>query len=276
MKVKSPKTDIDLTPAPYFDEKTGIYFPGTLGPLKRRPVVNLEDRSPGLGLAISYRNESARVDVFVYDLQASIIPQGIDSPVIHDNFQQAIADLKKATRGRSLELGTPSQRTIVSTSFLEQPFSYSESLVPKSGQILVSGVNSQILKIRTAKETSSSIDLDTTLGYLGQAIRQSQRNGYGGISNSSYQTIRSGLAAIDLSDGLSETEAISIAQITLIENELHNRYDAASATVIATNFPTSAVAAFDPFPTEPARYVSSPLLIEVHRDGRSEVLPDSP
>lgn len=279
VRVKNPKTNLELAPAPYFDEKTGIYFPGSLGPLIRRPVVNLEDRSPGLGLAISYRSPDTRIDVFVYDLQASIIPTGIDSTVIQDNFQQAIADLKKAAKGRAysnLKLEPTRQRTIVSTPFLEQPFSYTESLTPKNGHILVSGVNSQILKIRTAQEVGSPLEMGTLLGYLAQSIRQSQRNGYGGIANSEYQEIRTNLAQIDLTDGLSSTEAISIAQITLVDNEFHNQYDVSSAELLATNLPESAVVSFDQYPTEPARYMGTPVLIEVQRDGRSEILEESP
>lgn len=274
VKVANPKTNLELAPAPYFDEQTGIYFPGALGNLFRRPVVELEERSPGLGLAVSYRNEVARIDVFVYNLQASIIPIGTDSEVIQKSFDDAISDLRLAKAKHiynALDISPKSEKRIANTAFLHASFTYSESISPKEGELYVSGVNSQILKIRAAKRVGSSIDFDRLLTYLGYAIDQSQRNGFGGISTSDYKAISQQAARIDLSDGLSEAEAICIAQIELVAQKNHHRYDVASAKPASKQSSTSFAIEFSPYPSTPQQREKTPLLITVDPLGRAQI-----
>lgn len=275
VKVVNPNTNLELAPAPYFDNTTGIYFPGALGPLFRRPVVELEEKAPGLGLAISYRNPEARIDVFVYDLQASVIPKGTDSDVIAKSFRDAIADLNLAANKRiysQLSISPSTVATIGQTEFNHARFEYSEGLVPKEGELYVAGVNSQILKIRTAKRLGSDIDIPRLLAYLGQSIQQSQLNGYGAISTSDYKRISSQLANIDLDDGLSAAEAISIAQTELVGNKLHHRYDTMSGKVIdEATLPLSAIVLFAPYPSRAASPLP-PVLIAVRNTGRAELL----
>lgn len=279
VNVINPETNLELAPAPYFDNTTGIYFPGALGPLFRKPVTKLEERAPGLGLAISYRNKEARIDVFVYDLQASIIPTGTDSAVINKSFEDAISDLNLAATKRiysRLDIAAARSKSIAQTNFLYTSFDYTEGLVSKRGELFVAGVNSQIIKIRTSKRLGSTIDTTRILAYIGHAIEQSKRNGYGGISTEDYQLISAQLSRIDLSDGLSTDEAISIAQIELVENKQHNRYDATSARVGASELPESATILFDPFPTTPARLDPTPLQIETKANGDAQILPQNP
>lgn len=275
VKVANPKTNLELAPAPYFDERTGIYFPGALGNLFRRPVVELEERSPGLGLAVSYRNEDARIDVFVYDLQASIIPTGTDSEVIQKSFADAISDLRLAHAKHiynALDISPEREIQIANTPFLHASFTYSESITPKEGELYVSGVNSQILKIRAAKRVGSSIDFDRLLSYLGYAIEQSHRNGFGGVSTSDYKAISQQAARIDLSDGLSEAEAICIAQIELVEEKNHHRFDVASAQLSPNQNSTSYAIEFSPYPSTPRRLEETPLLIAVDPLGRAQII----
>ncbi len=279
VNVVNPQTNLELAPAPYFDDTTGIYFPGALGPLFRRPVVKLEERSPGLGLAISYRNPEARIDVFVYDLQASIIPTGDDSEVIEKSFQDAIADLNLAAAKRiysQLTIDAPIVRTFAQTDFRHARFDYTEGLTPKEGELYVTGVNGQILKIRTAKRQGSAIEMSRLLSYIGHAIEQSHRNGYGGISTSDYQRISTQLAKIDLSDGLSQSEAISIAQIELVNKKQHHRYDAISGSCDTTLLPKSAIVTFEQYPTTPARIAPTPIRIKVKSTGNAEILGERP
>lgn len=276
VNVLNPQTNLELAPAPYFDNTTGIYFPGALGPLFRRPVVKLEERSPGLGIAVRYQNKETRIDVFVYDLQASIIPTGTDSHVINKSFEDAIADLKLAATKRiysQLEIADPKHKSLAQTSFIHTSFNYTEGLSPKQGELFVAGINSQILKIRTSKRLGSSIDTTRLLAYLGHAIEQSRRNGYGGVSTADYERISKQLALIDLSNGLSENEAISIAQIELVKNKQHNRYDATSASAQSSDLPESMTISFSQRPTTPARFTPTPLRIKVRSDGSAQMLP---
>ncbi len=277
MNVVNPQTNLELAPAPYFDDTTGIYFPGALGPLFRRPVVKLEERSPGLGLAISYRNPEARIDVFVYDLQASIIPIGCDSEVIEKSFQEAIADLNLAATKHiysQLSIDSPIVKTFARTDFCHTRFDYTEGLAPKEGELYVTGANGQILKIRTAKRRGSTIEMSRFLTYIGRAIEQSRRNGYGGISTSDYQRMSTQLAKIDLSDGLSQSEAVSIAQIELVSNKQHHRYDAMSGRCDTSRLPKSAIVTFEQYPTNPARIAPTSMRIEVKSSGNAEILRD--
>ncbi|MDQ8199984.1 hypothetical protein QEH56_17605 [Pelagicoccus enzymogenes] len=275
VNVVNPQTNLELAPAPYFDDTTGIYFPGALGPLFRRPVIELEEKSPGLGLAISYRNPEARIDVFVYDLQASVIPSGTDSEVIRKSFQDALADLQLATSKRiysQLEVAPPTIHKIGGTAFNHATFQYTEGLVPKQGELYVAGVNSQILKIRTAKRLGSSIDIPRLLAYLGQTIEQSRLAGYGGISNEDFKRISAELGQINLDDGLSANEAISIAQIELVGNKLHNRYDVTRHRIIDPGaLPDSATVIFSPYPSNATKPLP-PALVSVRKTGRAELL----
>ncbi len=275
VNVVNPETNLELAPAPYFDNTTSIYFPGALGPLFRRPVIELEEKSPGLGLAISYRNQEARIDVFVYDLQASVIPSGTDSDVIKKSFHDAIDDLHLATSKRiytQLNIEDASVREIGQTNFKHTRFHYSEGLVPKEGELYVAGVNSQILKIRTAKRLGSAIDMPRLLSYLGQTIEQSRLRGYNGISNDDYKRISEQLSSINLDDGLDEEEAIAIAQIELVGNKLHNRYDATRAKILdPITLPKSATVIFSPFPSSSPNKLA-PAIISVRGTGRAELL----
>lgn len=275
IRIPKPARPFELTPAPYFDSKTGIYFPGALGPLFRRPVVNLEERNPGLGLAISYQNEDARIDIFVFDLRASIIPKGIESEVVNRSFQEAKQDLSRAERRRiysQLELDEDSVRTVIGTPFLEAHFSYIESFRQKEGYLLVAGVNGQIVKIRAVKMIESEADLDRLLAYVGHSIAQSQRNGYGGISEGDYRSISKRLEAIQLTDGLSNEEAIAIAQMELVRRKEHNRYDPSSAQVVKSGPRGSKLVQFEQFPTQPGRISNTPMRIEVSDDGSAQLL----
>ncbi|MBK1880143.1 hypothetical protein [Pelagicoccus mobilis] len=270
-----PPRKVELAPAHYFDAKTGIYFPGALGRLYRKPIVNLENKTPGLGLAITYHSSDARIDVFVFDLQASIIPTGTEPEVIQQSFQSAIEDLEKAARTkpyRNLQIGPQQTARLSSTAFLQSEFQYDESLLAKEGQLLLSGVNSQILKIRAVKTLGSSIDFDRLLGYLGQAIARSQQSGYGGIDNQSYQNISRSLQSIDLSDGLSQAEAIAIAQIELVNRKRHNRYDATSARVIESGLPQFAIVAFAPYPSVNTASSPQSIRVLVRQNGEADLL----
>lgn len=266
---------VEIAPAPYFDSKTGIYFPGALGKLFRKPIVRLEEKTPGLGLAITYISSDARIDVFVFDLQASIIPTGTDPLVVQQSFQTSIEDLQKAASKklyRNLQIGPESDSKLSGLPFLQASFSYDEAILPKEGQIWVAGINGQILKIRAAKTRGSPTDIGRLLGYIGQAIKRSQQNGYNGIDEASFRSISQSLEAIDLSNGLSPAEAIAIAQIELVNNGRHNRFDASTATISTDNLPQSATVTIAPYPSQAAQTPLAPIQIRVLRNGDATLL----
>ncbi|MDQ8201634.1 hypothetical protein [Pelagicoccus sp. SDUM812003] len=278
VKVANPKTNLELAPAPYFHTETGIYFPGALDELFRQPIVLLEERSPGLGVAISYRNNHARLDVFVYDLQASVIPVGIDSEVIEDSFQNAIDDIRKATKRRiysNFVLRETGTRTLAGTDFLYADFTYGEDLFQKDGHLLVAGVNGQIIKIRSSITIPSDHDVWRAIGYLARAIEQSRRRGYGGLTLAEFESIRESLARIDLSDGLQEQEAISIAQMELVNRKRHHRFDPKTATLLETDDSSEQRVQFSQYPSAHDTPMPSLVTVEISPDGRAS-LSESP
>jgi len=272
------RAKVELAPAHFFDAKTGIYFPGALGKLYRKPIINLENKSPGLGLAITYRSADARIDVFVFDLQASIIPTGVDSDVITQSFQSGLSDLQKASNTRlyrNLQISPSSTTELAGSPFLQAKFTYHESLLPKEGQLLLAGVNGQILKIRASKTQGSPTDLNRLLGHIGTAIQQSRGNGYGGIDTTSYRSISRTLESIDLADGLSPTEAIAIAQIELVNNRQHNRFDATTAQLVEDKLPQFAIVAISPYPNRSSPATRPPIRVIVQQNGDAYLLTPS-
>ena len=276
-RTPSPKPNVRLAPAPYYDTRTGIYFPGSLDSLFRLPIVDLEDKTPGLGTAISYRDPSAKIDIFVYDLQASVIPNGIDAPVILESFDAAIQDIAKAaakglyTNYQLLERGTV---TIGGYPFLHARLSYGENLLLRDAHLLVAGVNGQIIKIRAALNQPATLDLWRSLGYVASAIAQSHRSGYGGIDSDQIAAIEAELAQIDLANGLQPREAVAIAQIELLERKLHNRFDPLSATLPTEAAPPFEVT-FQAYPATPPRPIPSFVTFAISPDGEAEIVADS-
>ncbi len=279
LQIKSPKTDINISPAPYFDNKTGIYFPGSLGGMRRQPTVYLENRSPGLGVAISYRDRDSKLDVFVYDLQASVIPIGVDSPVIQRSFQDAIADIDRAAQRRlysDLTLHETETITLGGQPYLHAHVSYRENDLQKDGHLLLSGINGQIVKIRSSVVRSSEFNLWRALGYLARAIEQTRYNGYGGLSQEQFAKLEDRLRNVEIRDGIDDLEALALAQMELVKRQRHNRFDTSTAEISSSKAPGQVIVRFYGFPTTPALPVRSSLLVAVNDNGRTELLEEAP
>lgn len=276
--IPNPKPDpaLQLSPAPFYDAKTGIYFPGSIGSLHRQPIVDLEKRSPGLGFAVSYRDPNAKLDVFVYDLQASVIPTGTDSDVIQRSFEEAIGDISRAAdRGvyNRFQLHEQGPIELGEQPFLHARFSYLERAVAKDAYLLVTGVNGQILKLRAAIARPSEFDVWRAFGHFANSMEQSRQNGYGGISRERLRQIEQALERIALGDGLQEDEARAIAQMELINLKLHNRFDAETAAVLAVESNNDqTLVRFEAYPTSPPRLEPQYVIMGVARNGEATLL----
>src|SRR5512133_1125858 len=77
----------------YRHQRTGILFPETINMLKLARATDYEPLYAGLGTGISYRTETMRADIFLYDLKQGPIPDGVSSPVIGKEFDQAFSDI---------------------------------------------------------------------------------------------------------------------------------------------------------------------------------------
>ena len=277
-RTPSVKPKVALAPAPYFDNKTGIYFPGQIGSLYRQPIIYLEEKSPGLGFAVSYRSDEAKIDIFVYDLGASVIPVGPDSKIAKQNFKDALENIRKATDRRiysNFKLVDQTELVFAKQSFHYARVSYEENLLLKDSHLLLSGLNNQILKIRATINASSNFDFWRALDRIADAIAQSRRAGYGGITLYQLEDIERRLASLSLRDGLSESEAILIAQAELLEREYHNRFDVAQPA-LARN-PHSGGFKIEFIAYEQSPPVSTPARIAflVMSDGKTYLLNES-
>ncbi len=276
---KKVNTNIRLAPAPYYDSLTGIYFPGAIESLYRLPIAHLEDKTPGLGVAISYRDQRTKIDIFVYDLRASVIPTGIDAPVIAESFQSAIDDIARAAeRGiySNYQLLERDVAQLGQQRFLHARATYGENLLLRDAHLLVAGINGQIVKIRASMTQPSDFDVWRAFGHLANNIAQSRRNGYGGLSAAALAEIETALAAIDLDDGLQAPEAVAIAQMDLVTRKLHTRYDAETGRVVDQSDSRGRVAVeFDAFPTEPPRLAPKRVVFAIESDGESDLIDQS-
>jgi hypothetical protein len=61
--------------------------------LKLVRATDYEPLYAGLGTGISYRTETMRADIFLYDLTQGPIPDGISSQVVSKEFDQALQDI---------------------------------------------------------------------------------------------------------------------------------------------------------------------------------------
>lgn len=273
-KTPKLKPNVRLAPAPYYDDATGIYFPGAIGTLHRLPIVHLEDKTPGLGLAISYRDTEAKIDIFVYDLQASVIPVGIDAPVIQDSFESAIKDIERAAQKgiyTNYQLLERNEITLGQVQFLHARMTYGENLLLRDAHLLVAGVNGQILKIRSNVAQPSDLDVWQAFGHIANTIAQSWRNGYSGLDSQQIEVIEAQLEEIDLSDGLQTNETIAIGQIELVHQKLHNRFDPETGEVAPTPGERATVR-FHAYPTIPPRVAPRFVEFAIDDDGNAELL----
>jgi hypothetical protein len=78
---------------PYRHERTGLIFPETIHTLKLVRATDYEPLYAGLGTGISYRTESIRADIFLYDLKQGPIPEGTSNSVVNNEFEQALNDI---------------------------------------------------------------------------------------------------------------------------------------------------------------------------------------
>ncbi|MHB8109574.1 MAG: hypothetical protein ACYDHW_06015 [Syntrophorhabdaceae bacterium] len=79
--------------APYRHERTGLVFPETVNSLKLVRATDYEPLYAGLGSGISYRTETIRADIFLYDLKQGPIPEGTSNSVVNNEFEQALNDI---------------------------------------------------------------------------------------------------------------------------------------------------------------------------------------
>lgn len=229
-------------PIPDYREKdTGLVFPAQILEMAVTSINDYELESPGLGKGISYRDPANKLEFYIYDLQAAIIPNGVNNEAIQSAYQTALIDVQATAKSgfyhnfsfenaREIELG--------GHPFLYSRFAYNEELIAKESHLLITGFNTQIVKIRlTLSEKDFSIkDLSLTnnpftsekkqaFQQIANIIADARSRGFTGVSTEEIHELQSNLQSVNIDDGITELEAITIAQVELINKGFANEWN---------------------------------------------------
>jgi len=79
---------------PYRHQRTGLVFPDPVNTLKLVRATDYEPLYAGLGTGISYRTDTMRADIFLYDLAQGPVPEGVSSEVVSKEFDNALQDIR--------------------------------------------------------------------------------------------------------------------------------------------------------------------------------------
>lgn len=79
-------------------KRLGVDFPMRIGGSKRLEHTNFEKRAPGLGHGVKYEAPGWTINLFVYDKQKKSIPDGVESPAVTVEFEQAKGDIFTAEK----------------------------------------------------------------------------------------------------------------------------------------------------------------------------------
>jgi len=71
----------------------GLAFPDRIGGASRGDVENFELANPGLGSRVRYHLPGWAIDIYIYDLKLTSIPDRADSEVIKAHLEQAKGDI---------------------------------------------------------------------------------------------------------------------------------------------------------------------------------------
>ncbi len=74
---------------------TEFSLPYEIGWLHFDKLINNEPQNPGLGQTIAYGAPGIKATVYVYDKGLSNIPKGVDSPIVRNEFKEAVIDMVK-------------------------------------------------------------------------------------------------------------------------------------------------------------------------------------
>lgn len=151
---------------PYRHPKTGIIFPDTINSLKLVRATDYEPLYAGLGTGISYRTETMRADIFLYDLQQGPIPDGASSPAAGKEFDQALGDIGELEKqGTYKNVSTVIKKEIVPVGpvkFIHGVLTYEQNNIKLISHLYVTGYRGFFVKLRityfaSARETDEII-----------------------------------------------------------------------------------------------------------------------
>lgn len=168
---------------PYHHPKTGLVFPENVGNMKLVKVTEYEPLYAGLGTGISYRTDTIRADIFLYDLQKGPVPAGISSPVVADEFEQAIADIysmeKNGTYKKVTTIARKGTTAVGGIKFFHSVLTYEQNNINLISHLYLTGYGGLFMKLRVtyfaAVKESEEANLAAFLAMIGEITKTASR-----------------------------------------------------------------------------------------------------
>ncbi len=162
---------------PYLHRATGIVFPDKIAGLENVEVTDYEAKHPGLGIGISYRKPEIKADIYLYKGGLSHIPEGINSSLITQHFEQVVGDIytyEKKGMYHSVKKLSEGEISLGNQPALSSSFSYFQADIERVSYIYLTGYDKHFLKIRftyfKSAETSGKPSLAKFLEKIGKLL----------------------------------------------------------------------------------------------------------
>jgi hypothetical protein len=153
--------------ASYKHPKTGIFFPELIGDVRLEKVTDYEKEYPGLGVGVSYRADTFKADVYMYDARLGPIPAGITEPIITKQFEQAMGDVYTLEkRGSYKDLVVQIQKETAQVGrfpFLHSMMMYTQDNIKRVSHLYLTGYKGQFIKVRITYFSSDAVKGEKTL-----------------------------------------------------------------------------------------------------------------
>jgi len=154
----------------YEHSASGLVFPDNLGGMERGDVANYEVTQPGLGISVGYNIGEVNSTIYIYDLGLSNIPDGVDSNIIRNHFNEIIGEIFEAYEQghydavlKISEGKTTLGNSLGSLDSLSSSLMISQHGVKRISHIYLGVYNRRFLKIRFTYSESIEFEGDKRL-----------------------------------------------------------------------------------------------------------------
>ncbi len=136
---------LDWGPPPDF------VFPEAIAGMEQSHRVDYEEEFPGMGYSVAYGHSQSRLDIYIYDLGQSDIPNGIYSEPAGFAYAHSLHEIEQVAEEGiyvGLEMLQQGNKTIGNLGFRGVEFRYRMEDQPFRTYLWVTGLHQKLLKIR--------------------------------------------------------------------------------------------------------------------------------
>ena len=130
----------------------GLTFPDRIAGTQRMPPHDFESKNPGLGYSVEYRTQGWKIDVYVYDLGRSSIPDDPQSEAVTGQLAQATGDIYKSYGQVETRLTYAILDDAAHVRFLCRSFGYNDKQGPRDSYLCVTSARGKFVKFRLTTE----------------------------------------------------------------------------------------------------------------------------